>query len=1036
MRRFVEGRGPSGEGQPEVDVRLLGPLEIDVSGWRVSLSARSARLFCMLALNDGLDVGTDRLIDELWEAPPQTARQQVHNAMRALRRALGETSAIGLRTTDSGYRLTVARSALDTARFRGLVRAAHDLVRSGQHAAAIDRYRAALDEWRGPALAGLDGRVLGSVAARLNEERLVAIEEFVALRREAGETTTLISDLMELVAAYPSREALRACLMITLQTSGRQADALAVFDEGRRWLADEFGLDPSPQMRELHGRILRQEALGSGLVQRTEAKDPDAAASGSSAEERRSFLPYSTLDFTGRESESEVLRRVATRPDRSALTIAAIDGMGGVGKTSLAIHIAHDLAGQYPDGQYFVDLRGFAHDVSPIDPVDALGVLLGQIGVPIEQVPADLDGRISQWRASTADRRALVLLDSAVDADQVRPLLPGSPHCLVLITSRRRLLLIDGVTPVSLGVLPQQDAVALFTAIVGTDRVDGTEGLVSEAVDLCGRLPLAIRIAAARFRSRRAWTLPYLLELLSDEDGRARVLDPDDRGVSSVIGLSLRHVSDIGRRCFGLLSLHPVGEFDAGAAAALCDIPVADAARVLEALNDDSLLLEDRPGRYRFHDLVRSHARQLLRPDEAPAAVERLVAHYTTLADRRYGPLARGPFRSSGPAVSGRCRDTGRDPRDEPTFHAVARIALETGPADRAWRLVCALQPMFRAANYGGGADELFRGALIAAEAAGDGRGTALCLTGLALALRERGDSAGAAALLQRAAAISERLGDSHALAYQLSDLGVARLNQDLFDAAVADFHRALDLAEKIGDDEAVASLHNNLGVAQREMGRLDESLASFHRAVGAYGQPERARAASYTHVNMGLVHNLMHRHASAAQSFRTAMDLNRSIGDQRVTALALAGLSLGERATGRPAEALRLGREALEASRNNQLIEAEADALNAIGEALLADGSVAAARETFDRARDFAISHHLRASLARALSGLGHVAAAAGDRAAAEAAWRAVAPAFPGGAADIERAERHLTGLGADAVGQRVTCLRCETACAVGDRD
>jgi transcriptional activator len=315
--------------------------------------------------------------------------------------------------------------------------------------------------------------------------------------------------------------------MIALYRSDRHADALAAYDEGRHVLAEDLGLDPGPRLRALHGEILRGDGnVGPPTVEEVSVPDPPAQASSplreaSPPRPARSasmcFLPHDTQDFAGRTVEIAHLLTEARRASPTALTISSIDGMGGVGKTALAVHLGHLLAKDYPDGQYFIDLHGFSLGIDPISPEQALDTLLRANGVPPEIIPSSLDERSALWRSTMAGQRALVVLDNATEAAQVRPLLPGTLGALVITTSRRKLTAIDGAVPVSLETLPLNDAIALFTRIAGPHRTANEPENVAQAVELCGRLPLAIRIAAARLRDRTTWTVAELVDRLDTE---------------------------------------------------------------------------------------------------------------------------------------------------------------------------------------------------------------------------------------------------------------------------------------------------------------------------------------------------------------------------------------------------------------------------------------------------------------------------------------------------------------------------------------
>ena len=399
---------------------------------------------------------------------------------------------------------------------------------------AVKHLTAGLGLWRGPVLADLAGTLADSAVAVLDEQRGTALERLYSLRLKLGETASLISDLVRFVAEHPLRESLRATLMLALSRVGRQADALAVYDEGRRRLADTLGIDPGTELRLVHEQVLRGE--------------PVFPAPGSvSAAAVRSSLPYDTADFTGREPDIGRLIGELGSGVGAAPAIAVISGMGGVGKTALAVHLAHRLAVDHPEGQYVADLRGFTAGQDPVQPADALGTLLRQAGVPRESISPDLAARSLQWRAQVAGRRVVVALDNAFDAAQIRDLIPAGPGAAVLVTSRR-------------GVM--------------------------------------------------AWTVAHLAHLLADPRRRALTLAVTDRSVASVLSASYQQLDAPRQRLFRLMSPSPEPELDVQAAAALAGIPAGEAETSLEELTECNLLTEEAPGRYRFHLLVRDFARE------------------------------------------------------------------------------------------------------------------------------------------------------------------------------------------------------------------------------------------------------------------------------------------------------------------------------------------------------------------------------------------------------------------------------------------
>jgi DNA-binding SARP family transcriptional activator/tetratricopeptide (TPR) repeat protein len=1045
------------------DVRLLGPLEIESDGHPVAVGGpRQRRLLVALLVNANAVVPVSRLVDVLWETPPASAQQQIHNAVGALRRALADVADIEIVTGPAGYKITVPGSIIDSVRFDLAVDEARAAVAQDRVDDAVALLSGALAEWRGPALAGLADRQLAGVACRLDEQRLAAIELLMTMRLRRGESTGLVGELFELVTEQPLRESLRASLMLALWRSGRQADGLAVFQEGRRLLAEELGLDPGPALWALHEQILTGTAepvatvaAGAGAVAAATSAAPVPVAAAAEAAPtvgvpaglpppapavapepapaRVYSLPHDVAEFAGRDGELARMLADANRSVATALVISAIDGMGGVGKTTVAVHLAHQIAERYPDGQFFIDLHGFTAGMEPLSPLQALGTLLRDAGIRDELIPPDLTGRSALWRSRLAHTRSLVLLDNALDAGQVRPLLPGASGTLVLITSRRKLTALEGAVPLALDVLSPADAVALFAKVAGVDRIRREPEAAVAAVELCGRLPLAIRIAAARLRDRGSWTVEYLVQQLRSGSRRARLLAVGDRSVLTVLGVSYKYLSIEQRQLFRMLSVHPGGDFDARAAASVAELPLDVAEAALETLYEDNLLLQHSPGRYRFHDLIRECARGLSEQedDEAAraAASRRLLDHYLASAQRWSVPLAKGPFRrrpdaevrSEHAKLPQHDQDAVALFRDEyQNLLAGARMAEESGAHWHSWRFACALQPYFRLLNYGTEAADVFAVGLRAARATGETAGESACGTGLALAARARGDHAEARGWIRQAITLSRAAGDRSAEAYQLADLGIMHLNEFQFGDAHRSFLRARELAIETDDPQALADVTNNLGVVCRDRGRLDDALRHFGQTLQLDRRTNSRSSQAVTLNNIGLLAHLLGRYAQAHRHFTEALALSRTASSRYGEAFAHIGLCLVHRSLGDLAVACDHGRQALTLARGAGLYDVEWDALNCLGDALLSGGDPAGAEAVFQQAEASAGARNSTRHVARARDGLAHVWLARRDLPRARRGWENALAAFPPGVSDTDGSRRHLAG------GAEVTCPRC----------
>ncbi|MFJ4503591.1 BTAD domain-containing putative transcriptional regulator [Streptomyces sp. NPDC088864] len=576
---------------------------------------RRRRLLAVLLLNAGHAVSMDVLVDELWQDPPASARHQVHNAIRDLRAALAGSGGAGLITVDVGYRLDVPAGAVDAHRFTEGVRAARAARREGRDAEALRLLQAAADLWRGDAFAGIDCPMVTAAAAGLEEQRLTAVEELMELRLAAGETGSLVAELSALTARHPLRDALRGSLMLALYRSGRQADALAVYDEGRRLLADELGLEPGPRLRHLHAEIL---ADAPRAQRRTPAPAPPATVRPAAPRPARdNYLPRDLPDFTGRAAELARLDRAAGDPGGGLPRTVVIDGMGGIGKTALAVHFAHRRTPDHPDGQFYVDLHGFSTARAPLSPEEALGVLLRSVGAAPDGLPAGLAERSAIWRSHLAGRSALLVLDNAADAAQVAPLLPGTGDTLTLITTRRKLTATDGALSLPLGALAPAEAETLFRRIAG-DACAGAP--LNRTVALCGHHPLALRIAATRLRDRPSWTVPDVTARLRTSGSRAAFLRTADRDLMSVLALSYDHLPREALEFTRALALHPAPVHDIPQTCAATGLAPAAVECLFDTLLDHNLADEPDPAHLAIPQLLQDCAHTLPAPprDTAP----------------------------------------------------------------------------------------------------------------------------------------------------------------------------------------------------------------------------------------------------------------------------------------------------------------------------------------------------------------------------------------------------------------------------------
>jgi DNA-binding SARP family transcriptional activator len=1018
---------------------VLGPLEVHASGKPVRIDgSRQRRLLAILLLNANHTVTMERLAEELWAEPPQSMRQQIHNAIASLRRTLvPAVDGLRITTTDAGYELGVAESQIDSHEFQDRVRQAQRMTTDGRLDEAAALLESALGLWRGSALLGLDGPLISNAAAGLDEQRLAAIEILMSLRLRTDRIGSVVGELRGLVAEHPYREGLRASLMTALHRSGRQADALEVYEQGRRILAEELGIDPGPEIRELHAKIL------SGTAE--PVQDAGVAGPADPVPPTRCFLPNDTRDFSGRSTELNRLLADAREAGSGALVISAINGMGGVGKTTLAVRLAHQLIAEYPDGQFFLDLHGFTLGMDPVPPEQALETLLQAVGTASELIPAGLERRAAQWRAYVAGKRALLVLDNAMDAAQVRPLLPGTSGILVVVTSRRRLTTLEGAASLSLDIFPVRDAITLFTQIAGAARTEGEPDAVATVVELCGRLPLALRIAAARLRDRQGWTVSHLVERLEDQRRRSQLLDVGDRNVMAVLKVSYRYLQPVPQRLFRLLHLHPGLDFDARTAAALSGLTVLEAENALEVLLDDNLLRQETVGRYYFHDLVRDCSRDLGKEFDSDNRREqaqlRLIDYYVHSARAwtehlpgwwRTVVTDLGPVPESVDVEGGACDPESALDSEYDNIAAVSQLAAENGWHRKCWQLTCMVRPYLKLRNYDRYARQLFERGIRSAQADGSLPGEVACLDGLVQVCQAHGERADARRHCEHAIRLSRQLGDTQREASQRSILGILCYDEDKLLEAHENFRTAEILSRGEWDPASRQAIVNNLGAICRELGRFDEALMHFDEVLAADRSSEIQRELTASTLwNIGTVHHMRGDHELALKAFDQGLEISVELKLERAEMLAWLGLSNAKRSAGDLAGAIADGRHALDMSRKSQRRRIECEALLALGETTFCKGDLDRAAEVFERAQEYADAYGMTRYRARALEGFAHIAWVADNVALARDRWEDAISLYPSEFVEARYGRLHLDSID----DPTTTCFRCTVAVSPPDR-
>ncbi|GLF93205.1 hypothetical protein SYYSPA8_02930 [Streptomyces yaizuensis] len=598
-------------------------------------SPQQRALLCMLLLREGRNVTVSELIDAMWgDEPPSQAVAGTRTYVSRLRKILGATTLV---SEAGGYAIRVPWDTVDLFVAQDLALRAERARTAGDRDLSRALISEALGLWDGEPLANVPGPFAERQRTRLDEWRLQLLETRLDLDLEAGDHADAVSELTVLTAAHPLRERLRELLMLALYRSGRQAEALAVYADIRHVLVGQLGVDPGPELARLQQRILRAD---DGL------KRPESAPPPVRADIRPAQLPADVPDFTGRSDQVRELADRLADPSLRVPAVSVVTGMAGVGKSALAVHAAHALRSRFPDGQLYIDLRGW--DRRPVEPAAALGAFLRSLGVPDERVPDGEADRAALFRSALDERRLLFVLDDARDAAHVRPLLPGTAGCATLITSRARLTDLAGAHLVGLDGLPPGEALQLFTRIVGEERVRAEPEAALDTVTACGFLPLAIRLVASRLAAHRTWTVSGLAARLRAGGRRLDQFQTGGLGVRTALDIAYERLGPEQARAFRLFGLAEGPDISLEAAAALLDLGPFEAEDVLEPLVDTSLLESAAPGRYHCHDLTRLYARARAErddtPDERAAALSRLLDFYLATAARAFAGDSLGPL--------------------------------------------------------------------------------------------------------------------------------------------------------------------------------------------------------------------------------------------------------------------------------------------------------------------------------------------------------------------------------------------------------
>ena len=879
------------DGDAGMRVQLLGALRVrSGAGWVPVPAGQPRVVLAVLLAEAGRMVSTDRLVDELWALrPPRTAVKAIQVYVTRLRRMLADSAGCALVTRGRGYELVVDGADVDATVFERLVAAARRWQVDGRPDAVADGLAEALALWRGPALHDVPASpTVTAWAARLEQARLDAAEDRMDALLDAGRPAEAVDELRPLVDAQPLRERLWAQLMLALYRCDRRAEAAQTYQKARRALVGELGLEPGPRLRELQRAILAGEPLpGPHSAQPTAAPSVPAQ------------LPADVAGFTGRRAHLDRLDTLLSTgdPTTTAVAISTLAGTAGVGKTALAVHWAHQVRAKFPDGQLFVDLRGYAAD-RPIRPIEALARFLRALGVPAEQVPSDVDEAATWYRSLLAGKKVLVLLDNAGHPDQVRPLLPGSPGCLALVTSRDRLAGLvarDGAIALTLDVLAPDESLALISRLLGADRIAAEPTAADDLAKLCGHLPLALRIVAADLARHPRRVLGHYTAKFAAGDRLTALSVPGNPqlAIRSAVDLSYAALPVPARRLFRLLSLVPGADFTAEAASAIADLSPEQSAPLLDTLAGAHLVGEHMPGRYALHDLLRLYANERATAEDDRAsrkAAQRRLSDYNlrsvdAAADRLYPHVLRLTRRTPPSARTERF-STDLDASawlDSERTNLIAAVhhTAEHGPPTAAWHLADALRGYLNLRMYTLEWRAVAEAGLAAAEATGRPRARAACHLSLGTLDMLQGRHEQAIEHLTEARAYAGRSRWQKGVAAALGGLGSVHWGRGRLDEAATHYTRALAINRRTGWHPGQVGNMHNLGLVYFGLGRLPLAAATFTQALEIDQRLGSRAGIARTMANLGDVQRSLGQLDEAAATLTSALSLAREIGDR-----------------------------------------------------------------------------------------------------------------------------------------------------------
>ena len=912
-----------------MEFRILGPVRMSAAGRTVAVGEpRQQAVLAVLLLEAGHTVAVDTLVDRIWgDSPPAQARRSLQAHIARIRRALEDAEPGGAPLTREagGYRLDIRSDQVDLFRFRRVLGEGADR----------DALRASLDLWQGEPLAGVRGDWAERTRRSLRQEHAAAVVTWAEAEIRAGDAAATITRLTDLAGEHPLDETVAAALIRALYAVGRTADALTRYDGIRRALREELGADPGPALSSVYEAVLRHD-----LPAQAQPPPPVPAQ-----------LPADVVGFTGRDDELAALDRLTAGGGREPVLVC-LTGTAGAGKTATAVHWGHRVREKFPDGQLYLDLRGYDPD-QPVPPEDALASFLTALLPAGVEIPLGATERAARFRTEVTGRRMLVVLDNAATVEQVRPLLPGTPTCVVVVTSRDSLaglVALHGAHRMDVGQLPAADAIALLRRLAGT-RVDDEPDAAAALAERCVRLPLTLRLAAELAVSRPATPLAGLVDELRAAQRTLDLLSGGDdqrAAVRSVFSWSLRQLNAEATRAFTALGRHPAPTFDVYVLAALADFPLDRARAALDTLVR-AHLVQPAGARYGMHDLLKAYAAETGDAEGEKAAVDRLYRYYlATVAaamDLLYpGEAHRRPSVATarGPAPELTAADDARDWLDAEL--ATVEVLAANAAAEHAVAL-SGLLFRYLDGSHNTVALAIHGHARAAAKAAGDRAAEANALIALGGVHQQAGRPDAAVADLWAAFAVFEEIGDQVGRARAMGNLGMVEERSGRLHVAVGHLAEALAGFERAGEVTGQAHFLTRLGTVETMIGRVDDGREHLRQAMALHRGAGHRFGEAWVKVGQAELAVTEDRLADAADLFNAAADLFGLLGHRDSQAWALDGVARVETLMGRPEDAIGRHREALDLFRTHGDRDGEVCSLNGLGEAHQALGESAVAR-------------------------------------------------------------------------------------------